>query len=217
MDSYFTYGDEAVRYLKSRDRKLAAVMDQIGHINRPADTDVFSSVVHQIIGQQISTKAQSTIWNRMLDDLGEVTAQSVLRAGTDKIQSYGTTFRKASYICDFAGKTEDGSFDLAVLGSLPDDEVIRRLTSLKGVGTWTAEMIMLFGMQRQDILSFNDLGILRGMRMVYRHRSIDRDRFERYRRRYSPYGSVASLYLWAVSGGAVPGLRDPADSRKRRT
>ncbi|MDD6255541.1 MAG: DNA-3-methyladenine glycosylase 2 family protein [Eubacteriales bacterium] len=214
MDSYFIYGSEAAEYLKTKDRKLAPFIDQIGHIYKPVDRDLFSSVVHQIIGQQISTKALNTIWNRLQDDLGDITAQSILNAGTNRIQSYGTTFRKASYICDFARKASDGSFDQNEIMKLPDDEAIRHLTSLKGIGTWTAEMILMFGMQRQDVLSFGDLAILRGMRMVYRHRTIGKDRFERYRRRYSPYGSVASLYLWAVSSGAVSGITDPADIKR---
>ncbi|MDY3233692.1 MAG: hypothetical protein SOW94_04005 [Erysipelotrichaceae bacterium] len=77
-------------------------------------------------------------------------------------------------------------------------------------------MILLFGMQKPDILSYGDLAILRGMRMVYRHRKISRDQFEKYRRRYSPYGSTASIYLWAVASGAIPGLTDPADHKRRR-
>lgn len=215
MSSYFIYDDHAVQYLKSKDKKLAACIDQIGHINRPADDSLFTSVIHHIIGQQISTKAQETIWNRMQADLGTVTPQAVLRAGEERIQSYGITFRKASYICRFAGKVDNGSFNPEQVMTLPDDEVIRQLVLLDGVGRWTAEMIMLFGMQRQNILSFRDLAILRGMRMIYRHREISRDRFEKYRKRYSPYGSVASLYLWAAAGGAISGLTDPK-GRKRR-
>ena len=87
-------------------------------------------------------------------------------------------------------------------------EAIRQLCTLKGVGVWTAEMILLFCLQRPDILSYDDLAILRGLRMVYHHRSIDRRLFEKYRRRFSPYGSVASLYLWAVAGGAIPEMKD---------
>lgn len=74
---------------------------------------------------------------------------------------------------------------------------------------------MLFCMQRPDVFSYDDLAIQRGLRMVYRHKQIDRKLFEKYRRRYSPYGSVASLYLWAVSGGAVPELNDPAARRAK--
>ncbi|MCD8332887.1 MAG: DNA-3-methyladenine glycosylase 2 family protein, partial [Clostridiales bacterium] len=87
-----------------------------------------------------------------------------------------------------------------------DEEAIAELTALSGVGGWTAEMILLFCMQRPDVFSYDDLAIRRGLQMVYHHRSISRQLFEKYRRRFSPYGSVASLYLWEVAGGAVPVL-----------
>ena len=96
----------------------------------------------------------------------------------------------------------------------PDEEVIRELSALKGIGVWTAEMILLFCMQRPDVFSYDDLAIQRGLRMVYHHRKIDRKLFEKYRRRFSPYCSVASLYLWAAAGGAVPGLKDYALKKK---
>ena len=81
---------------------------------------------------------------------------------------------------------------------------------------WTAEMVMIFCMQRPDIVSYGDLAIHRGMRMLYRHRSIDRKKFTKYARRYSPHGTVASLYLWAIAGGAIPDLRDCAPPKKKQ-
>ncbi len=95
-----------------------------------------------------------------------------------------------------------------------DEEAIKELSSLQGIGVWTAEMILLFCMQRPNVLSFGDLAIQRGMRMVYHHRKIDRKLFEKYRRRLSPYCSVASLYFWAVAGGAIPGMKDFAPKNK---
>ena len=108
-----------------------------------------------------------------------------------------------------------GAFDPAAVAAMPDAEAIAALSSLRGVGVWTAEMILLFCLQRPDIFSFDDLAIRRGLRMVYRHRTITRALFEKYRRRFSPCGSVASLYLWAVSGGAIPELTDPAPKAKK--
>mgnify|MGYP005786827963 CR=1 FL=1 len=207
---YFEYDDSATEYLKSKDKTLGAVIEQIGHIDREVDSSLFSSVVHHIIGQQISTKAQATIWQRMQDKLGEVNAESISEADISELQSLGMTFRKAEYIKDFAGKVKSGEFDLEDVTRLPDNEAIEKLVSLKGIGVWTAEMILLFCLQRPDIFSFDDLAIQRGLRMVYHHRKIERELFEKYRRRFSPYCSVASLYLWAVAGGAVPGMRDYA-------
>lgn len=172
------------------------------------DTDLFSSVVHHIIGQQISTKAQATIWQRMQDALGEVNAETIVSAGVPRLQGLGMTFRKAEYITDFAEKVHTGAFDLDAVEHMSDEDAIRELCSLKGIGVWTAEMILLFCMQRPDIFSFDDLAIQRGLRIVYHHRSIDRRLFEKYRRRFHPYCSVASLYLWAVAGGAIPEMKD---------
>lgn len=212
---YFAYGETECSYLRQKDKRLCAVIDRIGHIERAVDTDLFSSVVHHIIGQQISTKAQATIWCRCQDTLGEVNAEAILTAGVPKLQSLGMTFRKAEYITDFAEKVHTGAFDLEGIWQKSDEEAIWELSSLKGIGVWTAEMILLFCMQRQDVLSCDDLAIQRGLRMVYHHRKIDRGLFEKYRRRFSPYGSVASLYLWAVSGGAIPELHDYAPKEKK--
>lgn len=212
---YFQYGEAETAYLSARDERMAAVIAQVGHIEREVDTDLFSAVVHHIVGQQISTKAQATIWQRIQDTLGEVHAETILNAGVPALQALGMTFRKAEYITDFAEKVHTGAFDLEGIWQKSDEEAIRELSSLKGIGVWTAEMILLFCMQRPDVLSCDDLAIQRGLRMVYHHRKIDRGLFEKYRRRFSPYGSVASLYLWAVSGGAIPELHDYAPKEKK--
>ena len=205
---YFAYGERELSYLRQKDKRLGAVIDRIGQIDRAVDPNLFSSVVHHIIGQQISTKAQATIWQRIHDTLGSINAETILKAGVPALQALGMTFRKAEYITDFAEKVHTGAFDLNAVERMNDEDAIRALSSLKGIGVWTAEMILLFCMQRPDIFSYDDLAIRRGLRMVYHHREIDRERFERYRRRFSPYGSVASLYLWAVAGGAIPEMQD---------
>ena len=211
---YFEYGETETSYLKEKDAKLAYVIEKIGHINREVDTDLFASVVHHIVGQQISTKAQKTIWARINDALGEVTPESINASSEDLLQSFGMTFRKANYIKDFAKKVERGEFDIEAVQNMTDEEAIHALSALKGIGVWTAEMILLFCLQRKNILSYNDLAIQRGMRMVYHHRKIDKKLFEKYRRRFSPYCSVASLYFWAVAGGAIPEMKDYAPKKK---
>ena len=198
----------------SRDARLGAVIERVGHIDRAVDDDLFSSVVHHIVGQQISTRAQQTIWQRMNDAFGEVTPASIGRASIEELQALGMTFRKAEYIKDFTGKIIDGEFDLDAVEHMSDTDAITALASLKGIGVWTAEMILLFCLQRPDILSFDDLAVQRGMRMVYHHRKIDRKLFEKYRRRLSPCCSVASLYFWAVAGGAIPEMKDYAPRKK---
>lgn len=213
---FFVYGGEETEYLKLKDKKLAEVIERVGLIDRPVDTDLFSSVVHHIIGQQISTKAQATIWGRMCDAFGEVTPETVGGADVNFLQSMGMTFRKAENIKDFSQKILTGEFDLEAVASMPDEKAILALSSLKGIGVWTAEMILLFCLQRPDIFSYGDLAVLRGIRMVYHHRKIDRKLFEKYRRRFSPCCSVASLYFWAVAGGAIPEMKDYAPVKKEK-
>jgi DNA-3-methyladenine glycosylase II len=215
MQEYFQYGDEEIEYLKSRDKKLGAVIDKLGHPNRPVNPDLFFSVVDSIVGQQISTKAHATVKSRMLEGLGEITPATIDGASVDTLQSFGMTFRKAEYIKNFAQRVVSGEFDLEAVAKMPDAEVTRELVALHGIGEWTAEMILLHCLQRPNVLSFGDLAILRGMRMVYRHREIDRARFEKYRRRLSPHCSVASIYFWKVSAGAIPELTDPAPAKKK--
>ncbi len=103
---YFVYGETETNYLRQRDKRLGDVIDRVGHIKRPVDADLFLSVVHHIIGQQISTKAQATIWKRMQDGLGKVDVSHILSADLSKLQSFGMTYRKAQYITDFAQKSK---------------------------------------------------------------------------------------------------------------
>lgn len=211
----FVYGNEEINYLKSKDKQLSDVIDRIGHIEREVDTDLFSSVIHHIIGQQISTKAQATIWKRMQETLKEINEETILNAGVAQLQSFGMTFRKAEYLVDFATKIQNGNFDIQKLVHKSDAEIVQELTALKGIGVWTAEMILLFCLQRPNVFSYDDLAIQRGLRMVYHHRKITKKLFEKYRRRFSPYCSVASLYLWAVAGGTIEGMKDYAPKKKK--
>jgi len=210
---YFEYGEKETEYLKSKDKKLGEAIDKIGHIYRETDDDLFLSIVKQIVGQQISAPAFKTVWKRVENRLADINAETLCSISNEELQSCGLSFRKVSYIKDFAHKVHSGEFDVNGLAAMSDNQVINKLSELKGIGVWTAEMLLLFCMQRSDIVSYGDLAIIRGMRMLYRHREIDRKKFERYRKRYSPYGSVASLYLWAISAGAIPGLTDPAPKK----
>ena len=213
---FVQYDEKATDYLKEKDPKMAEVIERIGHIDRPADEDLFSSVVTSIIGQQISTKAQQTICRRMEDRYGTVTPEKIESASEEELQSLGMTFRKVSYIKDFAHKICCGAFDLDAVAAMSDEEAIRALSSLKGIGVWTAEMILLFCLQRPDIFSYDDLAIQRGLRMIYHHRKVTRQQFEKYRRRFSPYCTAASLYIWAVAGGAIPEMKDYTPKKKNK-
>ncbi len=209
MKEIFLYGEQEIAHLKKVDPVLGKIIEQIGPIERRVIPDVFTALIHSIVNQQISTKAAETVWRRMEARFDRITPEVLDAATVDEIQQLGMSVRKATYIKDAAHKVVCGELDIALLPTLPDEEVCRQLSALNGIGVWTAEMLMTFSMQRPDILSWGDLAIHRGLRMLYRHRKVDRKLFEKYRRRYAPYNTVASLYLWAIAGGAC-GLKDCA-------
>lgn len=211
---YFQYGEQEINYLKRKDKKLSQAIDAVGHIERKLDANLFASVVRHIVGQQISSKAQATVWARLETQFAPLTPQTLAAATAEDLQSVGMSLRKVAYIKDFARKVVQGEFDLQTVEQMTDEEAIEALSSLKGIGRWTAEMILLFCLQRPDVLSFDDLAIQRGLRMLYHHRAITRELFAKYQKRYSPYGSTAALYLWAIAGGAIPEFKDYAPAKK---
>lgn len=212
---YFQYGETEINYLKRKDKKLALAIEQIGNIERKLDDNLFAAVVRHIVGQQISSKAQATVWARLEIRMKDVTPFAVHAVSAQELQALGMSLRKAEYIKDFADKIVSGEFDLQAVEQMSDAEAITALSSLKGIGKWTAEMILLFCLQRPDILSYDDLAIQRGLRMLYHHRKITRELFNKYQKRYSPYGSTAAIYLWAIAGGAIEGMKDYAPAKKR--
>ncbi|HWP97292.1 MAG TPA: DNA-3-methyladenine glycosylase [Syntrophomonadaceae bacterium] len=197
----FLYGQKEMDYLKRKDKKLALAIDRIGMIERSVIPDLFAALVHSIVGQQISNKAVKTIWNRMLERFGEITPQNIAAVPSEEVQQCGLSMRKASYVKGICDTVLKGDLNVFELSKLPDEEIIKHLSSLHGIGVWTAEMIMIFSLQRPDIVSWGDLAIQRGMMLLYGHKTLDKTKFERYRKRYSPYGSVASFYLWEIAAG----------------
>jgi 3-methyladenine DNA glycosylase/8-oxoguanine DNA glycosylase len=195
----FEYGQAELDYLKKRDKKLGAAIESIGMIEREVIPDLFSALVNSIVGQQISSKAAQTVWNRLQQHLETITPETVANAETEGIQKCGLSVRKANYIKGIGDAVISGRLNLSELNELPDKDIIERLSSLNGIGKWTAEMLLIFSMQRPDVVSWGDLAIQRGMMKLYGLKTISKEQFDRYIKRYSPYGTVASLYLWALS------------------
>lgn len=197
----FTYGEKEILYLKSRDKRLGAAIDRIGPVRREVTPDVFDALVSSILSQQISGRAAETVYARLTALAGGITPGSLGQLAPEHIQACGMSLRKAKYIAGAAEAARSGAVDFSALASMPDGEVVRTLTGLRGVGEWTAEMLLIFSLCRPDVLSYGDFGIRKGIMRLYGHRELPRERFERYRRRYSPYGTVASLYLWEIAAG----------------
>ena len=196
----FRYGQTEIEHLKRRDKKLGAAIDMIGPIEREIRPDPFDALVMSIVAQQISNKAANAVRARLRAFLGEVTPERIAGTDVSDLRQCGLSGRKAEYIKGIGEAAASGLVEFSRFQEMADVDVVEHLSSLRGIGVWTAEMLLLFSLCRPDVVSWGDQAIRRGMMSLYGLKELTREQFERYRKRYSPYGSVASLYLWAVSG-----------------
>jgi DNA-3-methyladenine glycosylase II len=196
---FFKYSTIETTYLKQADIKLGEAIDRLGKVERVIIKDLFPALIYAIIGQQISVKAVHTIWTRVQERFGEITAENISKISINEIQRCGMTTRKAGYIKSIAETVSKGDLNLNELNKLSDKEVISKLSSLNGIGVWTAEMLLLNSMERPNVVSWGDIAIRRGMMNLYGLSELTKNQFDDYKNRYSPYGSVASIYLWKLS------------------
>lgn len=197
----FQYGQAEIAYLSESDPILGAAIARIGHIERAVIPNLFTALVNSIAGQQISGKALATVWGRLCDSLKEITPETVLTAGEQGLRGCGLSGRKAGYMLAAARAVQDGTLPIHSLVDQSDEEVIKTLTALPGVGRWTAEMLLIFFLERPNVLAFDDFGIRKGLCRLYGLETLTYAQFEEYRERYSPYATVAGLYLWEIAAG----------------
>ena len=195
----FLYGDRELNYLKSRDKKLGLVIDKLGMLKREIRSDKFESLVMSIVSQQLSSKAADSIWMRLEEKYSAISAEILADADLNDLRQCGMSIRKAGYVQALAIEIMSGSLNFGEFASMSDENIIAKLSSLPGIGVWTAEMFLIFSMCRMDIVSFGDLAIRRGMMNLYGLKELTKEQFEKYRKRYSPCGTVASFYIWALS------------------
>jgi DNA-3-methyladenine glycosylase II len=199
----------ARRLLLRRDPILATIIKQHGPCGLSAAqrADHFSALVRAIVFQQLSTKAASTIYTRMVALLpgGELTPAALAAVSDEQLRSAGISRQKAGYLRDLCQKVMAGIVPLDDLEHMEDEQVIAALTTIKGIGRWSAEMFLMFRLHRPDVFPVGDLGIVNAVMKAYRLRKKPSpDRLRRLGENWKPYRSVASWYLWR-SLGAAPG------------
>jgi 3-methyladenine DNA glycosylase/8-oxoguanine DNA glycosylase len=190
----------ARRLLLRRDPVLAALIRKHGPCGLAAAqrADHFSALVRAITGQQLSTKAASTIYARLVALMpGGVTPAALVSLTDEQMRAVGMSRQKIAYFRDLAEKALSGALPLDAIDEMGDDEVIAALTQVKGIGRWSAEMFLMFRLHRPDVLPVDDLGIVNAVQAVYRLRKRPTaDRIRRIGEAWRPYRSVASWYLW---------------------
>jgi len=166
--------------------------------------DAFETLATSIIGQQISLHAAEAIGRRVLALIGAFTPQQVLAASPDELRAAGLSAAKVRYLTELAQRVADGRLNLAALPQRSDAEVIAALVELPGIGQWTAEMFLMFGLKRPDVLSLGDAGLQRAARMLFGE-NVD---LQQAGDPWRPWRSVASWYLWrALGAGGWPDVR----------
>jgi DNA-3-methyladenine glycosylase II len=196
--------DDAEQHLRKADVVMKRLVDTYGPIDheerrRGRPKEVYGALLRSIVGQQLSTKAASTIYGRMLDIFdGKVpTPEQLIAADPDEIRAAGLSRPKISYLRDLAQHVIDGELEVDKLHKLPDEQVSAELTAVKGLGQWSADMFLMFHLRRPDVLPVGDQGIRRAVEREYGLTQIpSADELERIAEPWRPYRTLACLYLW---------------------
>lgn len=189
---------DAILHLKGRDPILAGIIDRVGDYRIQFREPVFETLVRSIVYQQLSGKVAAVIYGRLAQAVsGKVTPENILKLRPSRMRTLGLSTQKTAYIRDLARHTRDGVVVFESLPALSDQDVIKHLTVVKGIGVWTAHMFLMFALQRHDVLPTGDLGIRTAMRKAYGLEVNPLpDEMERIATPWRPYCSVASWYLW---------------------
>jgi len=206
----------AALHLQKVDPILGEVIKQVGPCKILYAEPDFETLVRSIVFQQLSGKAARAIFARFKAALGNgsrMTSREVLALTLEQMQGLGLSRQKAKYIFDLAKKTEAGLIEFSRLASVSDDEVIQYLTTVKGIGVWTAQMFLLFALRRPDILATGDLGIRSAIRELYRLRKLPSPaKVRQVAAKWHPHCSVACWYLWRSAGVVNLGRDAPPPS-----
>lgn len=189
---------KAVIHLKKSDPVLRAIIEQVGPCRIEFGPAEFSSLAEAIVYQQLNGKAAVTIWKRFAGLAGEpLTPEGILRLSDEQLRSVGLSKQKSAYLKDLAAKTASGVLDFSKLQDLSDEEVIKHLTQVKGIGVWTAHMFLIFSLRRPNILPTGDYGVQMAVKKHYKKRKLPKPvEMERIARVWEPYRSIACWYMW---------------------
>jgi DNA-3-methyladenine glycosylase II len=188
----------AVRHLKNSDPILRAIIESVGPCRMEFRPPEFHSLAEAIVYQQLNGKAAVTIFKRFAELAGEpLTPQGILKLSGAQMRSAGLSKQKSSYLRDMAERAARGDLDFSRLPEMTDEEIVKHLTQVKGVGVWTAQMFLIFTLRRANVLPTGDYGIQMAIKKHYKKRKLPKpEQMEKIARPWEPYRSVACWYLW---------------------
>src|SRR5437763_3457877 len=191
---------KAINHLKECDPVLRAIIERVGPFRMEYGEPQFCSVAEAIVYQQLNGKAAITIFKRFAALAGEpLTPEGILKLSDEQMRSVGLSKQKSSYLKDMAERAARGELDFTRLPKMSDDEVIKHLTQVKGVGVWTAHMFLMFTLRRPNVLPTGDFGVQMAIKMHYKKRKLPKpEQMEKIAKPWEPYRSIACWYLWRI-------------------
>jgi len=192
------YWDEAVAHLMRRDRILKKIIPQYKEITPTSPSPPFVTLVRAILGQQLSKKAADTLWTRFFEAAGKRPKPAdIVSLGVQGLKDAGLPQRKAEYVQDLALHFDEGRVHPDQWASMDDENVIAELVAIRGIGRWTAEMFLIFHLQRPDVLPLDDLGLLKAISLHYfSGEPVSRFEAREVSSAWQPWRTVATWYLW---------------------
>jgi DNA-3-methyladenine glycosylase II len=191
------YWDQAAQELADRDPVLRGLIERFPGISLQRSGDAFSTLAHAIVGQQISVKAAASVWQRLLAVVGAAAPLAIRERSEVELRAAGLSRQKIAYLHDLAGHFLDGTVCAERWSGLDDEALIAELVRVRGIGRWTAEMFLIFHLQRPNVLPLADLGLQKAISLHYhRGRRVPLRRLRALGRAWAPWRSVATWYLW---------------------
>ena len=191
------YWDEALVGLSKRDRVLEKIIASYPRSVMTCRGEPFFTLARAIVGQQISVKAAQSVWGKLMLAYPEFTPEKMARARVTRMRTCGLSERKAEYIRDLAGHLAKGKMAPSTWAIRHDDDIIKDLIQVKGIGRWTAEMFLMFNLLRADILPLGDIGLLKAIHLHYNDSEpMALDDIQALAENWRPWRSVATWFLW---------------------
>ena len=199
------YWDDACRHLVRRDRVMKKLIPKFGEARLQSRGDAFTTLARSIVGQQVSVKSAQAVWGRvtaLADSAADdpLVPGAVLARAVEELRGAGLSARKVEYLTDLARHFHDGTVHVAQWRDMDDEAIIEELVAIRGIGRWTAEMVLIFQLGRQDVLPVGDLGVQKGFQKLFKLRGLpSAERMVKLAKPFRPYRSVASWYMWRVN------------------
>ena len=189
------YWDLAKKELSRKDDVLHEIINEYNDLELISRGDLFYTLIRSVIGQQISVKAASTVWSRFCERIGDIEPKNILSADIEALRSCGLSQRKAEYVIGISESWSD--YDSVEWKEMSDEEIIQKLIKLRGVGKWTAEMILIFTMLRPDVFPIGDIGMIRGIEKSYNSgEKMSREELYAISEKWKPWRTVACCFMW---------------------